>query len=69
MIWISSVPSGAEVYMDQLKAGETPLQSFGLPVGIHQIRISTPGYHDWIGYVQINSGTFTYIPKVILLKL
>lgn len=68
MIWISSAPQGAEVYVDRVKAGVTPLQSLGLPAGIHQIRVSSAGYHDWIGYVQINSGTFTYIPKVILQK-
>ncbi len=66
MIWISSAPSGAEVYVDQVSMGVTPLQSLGLPAGIHQVRVSATGYHDWIGYVQINSGTFTYIPKVIL---
>nr|WP_319539520.1 right-handed parallel beta-helix repeat-containing protein [uncultured Methanospirillum sp.] len=66
MIWISSAPSGAEVYVDQVNVGVTPLQSLGLPAGIHQVRVSAAGYHDWLGYVQINSGTFTYIPKVIL---
>jgi len=69
MIWISSAPSGAEVYVDRVKAGVTPLQSLGLPAGVHQVRVSAPGYRDWVGYVQINSGTFTYIPKVILQKL
>lgn len=68
MIWISSAPQGADVYVDRVKAGVTPLQSLGLPAGIHQVRVSAAGYHDWIGYVQINSGTFTYIPKVILQK-
>ncbi|HWQ64115.1 MAG TPA: right-handed parallel beta-helix repeat-containing protein [Methanospirillum sp.] len=68
MIWISSAPLGADVYVDRVKAGVTPLQSLGLPAGIHQVRVSVAGYHDWVGYVQINSGTFTYIPKVILQK-
>ena len=66
MIWITSAPSGAQVYVDQVFVGETPLQSMGLPAGIRQVRISSTGYHDWIGYVQVNAGTFTYVPKVIL---
>ena len=66
MIWISSAPSGYEVYVDQVKVGVTPLQSPGLQSGVHQVRVTASGYHEWVGYVQINSGTFTYIPKVIL---
>jgi len=69
MIWMSSSPSGARVFVDNVFIGETPLRSSGIPAGIRQIRVSSEGYRNWIGYVQINQGGFTYIPKVVLAKL
>lgn len=69
MIWISSAPSGAKVYVDSVFIGETPLQSSGIPAGVHQVRVSATGYQDWIGFVQINQGVYTYVPKVVLKKL
>jgi parallel beta-helix repeat protein len=69
MIWISSAPAGAKVYVDSVFIGETPLQSSGIPAGVHQVRVSAAGYQDWIGFVQINHGVYTYVPKVVLKKL
>jgi PKD repeat protein len=68
MIWISSSPSDALIYMDRVFIGATPLRSSGIPAGVHQIRVKKDGYKDWVGYVQINQGVYTYVPKVILQK-
>lgn len=69
MIWISSSPSEAEIYFDQVLIGNTSMKSLGLPAGIHQIMVRKEGYKDWIGNVQISQGGYTYVPKVILQKL
>lgn len=69
MIWISSSPSDAGVFVDQAYAGATPLRTSGIPAGIRQIRVSKEGYRDWIGYVQISQGSYTYVPKVVLWKV
>ncbi len=68
MIWISSSPSGAEVSVDGVAVGTTPLQSSGIPVGYRQVRVSMDGYQNWTGIVQVSQGTFSYVPKVVLQK-
>ncbi|PWR72577.1 hypothetical protein DK846_06315 [Methanospirillum lacunae] len=66
MIWISSTPSDALVYVDGAYLGVTPLQSVGVPAGIRQVHVTKDGYHDWTGYVQVRQGVFSYVPKVVL---
>ena len=66
MIWITSSPSDAQVFADGNYLGTTPLHSSGMPAGIHQIRVSREGYRDWTGYIRVNQGMFTYVPKVVL---
>lgn len=68
-IWVTSIPSESQVYIDGMFIGKTPLKSSGVPVGIHQITVSQDGFNDWIGYIQTNQGVFTYVPKVILRKV
>ncbi|HWQ65765.1 MAG TPA: PKD domain-containing protein [Methanospirillum sp.] len=66
MIWVTSFPADAQVYVDDVLIGSTPLQSMGIPAGFHQLRITKYGYEDWIGYAQVSQGVYTYVPKVIL---
>jgi hypothetical protein len=46
LISITSEPSGADVYMNITRIGQTPLVRDDLPEGTHRIRISKEGYVD-----------------------
>lgn len=56
---ISSVPSGAQVEIDDHLHGITPLVIDTLPEGSHQITISKSGYHPWTGTVMVTAGETT----------
>jgi hypothetical protein len=44
---IESTPEGADVYVDGSFAGNTPLPSFALNAGQHELEISSLGYAKW----------------------
>jgi hypothetical protein len=57
---ISSVPSGAEIYIDNVKMAQTtPAVLTYIPAGTHTIKLILPGYNEWIGKVVILSGEVT----------
>ena len=43
---IATTPSGADVYIDGVKAGKTPMSGYEVPYGKHKIRVSKSGYDD-----------------------
>ena len=43
---IVTTPSGADVYLDGVKAGKTPMSGYEVPYGEHKIRVSKSGYDD-----------------------
>lgn len=51
---ISSVPAGAEVYVDEVKRGQTPITVPASP-GEHVIRLSSPTYLSWTQTVNVAS--------------
>ena len=58
---ISSNPSGANIYIDDVYQGQTPKIITGVSIGSHIIRLTKSGYQDWSGtsYLQRNQ-TITY---------
>lgn len=52
---IMSSPDGADIEIDGLYVGNTPLE-LDLPEGIHEIVISKPGYEPWSKRVNVYSG-------------
>jgi eukaryotic-like serine/threonine-protein kinase len=48
---VETSPAGAEVYLDGVSKGKTPLKS-EFPLGKHAVRISLPGFADWDGEIQ-----------------
>lgn len=66
MLWITSTPLSASVYVDGINIGTTPLQYGGIRAGIRQLRVAKEGYGTWAGYVQIRQGQMTYVPNVVL---
>jgi hypothetical protein len=58
---ITSSPWGADVYIDGLYKGRTPLTAGNVPAGMHEIILSKEGYEDYKQNITVTSGkTFTF---------
>lgn len=49
---LSSYPSGAQVFVDGMPGGETPLD-IELPIGKHEVRLALPEYYDWKAQIEL----------------
>jgi PKD repeat protein len=56
LIAITSIPSGAEVYIDGRQRGTAPAMFPEILPGNHQVTISSKGYDDWSHIVSVGSG-------------
>jgi hypothetical protein len=56
---VDSKPSGAEVWINGVSHGRTPLRVSALPVGSRVIRLEFPGYERWSWAVNIVANTRT----------
>ncbi len=52
LLKVNSSPAGAQVFIDNKYAGNTPLK-LELPVGEHEIRLTAPSYYDWEAQVKL----------------
>ena len=52
----SSVPDGADVYVDDAFVGNSPA-SLNLPAGKHSVKVSQAGYTDWSKDISVMSGS------------
>jgi hypothetical protein len=59
---IVSVPTGAEVYVDNLFQGYTPATLNGIAPGEHQILLKYTGYVDYSTTASVTSGQVTPLP-------
>jgi TM2 domain-containing membrane protein YozV len=50
-LFVSSIPSDAEVYWDNRKVGKTDLKIENEALGVHKLSIKKPGYKDYDGTV------------------
>lgn len=51
----TSQPQGAQVYLDNVYRGTTPLSLDRIATGQHQIKLVMAGYQDWSSYVSVSS--------------
>ncbi|MBP7139305.1 MAG: Stp1/IreP family PP2C-type Ser/Thr phosphatase [Caldisericia bacterium] len=65
---VDSDPSGANVYVDNKNIGKTPIKSYKLETGTYNIKISLPGYNDYISNVTISSNSTKKLGKIELLE-
>jgi hypothetical protein len=49
---VQSQPNGAQVYVNGMPIGETPL-AWELPVGKHEVRLALPDYYDWKAQIEL----------------
>ncbi|MDH7510359.1 MAG: PEGA domain-containing protein [Methanolinea sp.] len=54
---VTSSPSGAETYVDEIYRGYTPMTIGSLSTGRHAVRLSLAGYQDYTRTVEIESGS------------
>jgi hypothetical protein len=52
---VQSRPNGAQVYVNGMKIGETPL-AWELPLGKHEVRLALPDYYDWQAQIELTEG-------------
>lgn len=62
---VSSSPSGAEVYVDEIYRGYTPLTVGSLSTGRHTVRLQLSGYQDSTRTVDISPGSEAAISVVM----
>ena len=53
---IASRPAGAQVFVDDLRVGVTPMWLADVSVGAHRVRIELPGFRRWATTVNVGSG-------------
>jgi hypothetical protein len=58
-ITVRSSPSGANIYLDNLYKGLTPLTLVDIPAGSHTILLKLNGYQDWQSTVNVAAGSST----------
>ena len=56
-ISVTSSPGGAQVYIDNVYRGVTPLTLDGIPTGTHQVRLALAGYNDYSTTVELGAGS------------
>lgn len=49
---VQSQPNGAQVYVNGMSIGETPL-AWELPLGKHEVRLALPDYYDWKAQIEL----------------
>ena len=62
---ITSRPSGATVYLDDTRIGETDIKIHAIPVGSHKLRLEREEYDTVEQIVSVKSGRTTRIPLVL----
>jgi hypothetical protein len=59
---VNSVPTDAKVFVDDVDTrSATPYNTIGISQGIHKVRLTLPGYVDWLGTVSIIPGSVVTI--------
>ena len=61
---VSSTPAGAEVYLDNVYKGTTPVTIIGQP-GSHILELRLRDYQSWSKSIQIVEGTKVYQDTVL----
>jgi hypothetical protein len=56
---LNSHPLGAQVFVDGLPSGETPLD-LELPVGKHELRLVLPDHYDWKAQIELTDRSKPY---------
>ena len=58
---MDSLPSGAEIYVDDVRVGATPMTMNNVPPGAHRVRIEMPGHRPWTTTVNVEAGVLAHV--------
>jgi hypothetical protein len=61
---VTSLPTGAQVYIDNSFNGQTPL-NLRIPFGKHEVRLSLPDYYEWEAQLQLNEAETPLFVRLI----
>ena len=64
-ISVSSSPSGANVYVDNVFKGVTPVTVSNVAVGSHAVKLTMGGYQDYVTSVFVNDGQTTSVSATL----
>jgi hypothetical protein len=64
-IAISSSPNGAEVYLDNVYQGITPMNIDSVTPGIHSLLLNLNGYQDYSSQIQVVAGQTTQVSATL----
>ena len=53
---LASRPAGAQVFVDDVRVGVTPMSLADVSAGSHRVRIELPGFRRWATTVNVESG-------------
>jgi len=67
-ISVSSTPPGANVYLDELYRGKTPIMLYSIKEGAHTLSLSSPEYQTWSTTLSLKDGdrqdiSHTFVPS------
>lgn len=62
---VISIPSGANVYVDNVYKGQTPITITKLSVGQHVVKLTKAGYNNYITTISITAGKTTKLNVVL----
>lgn len=63
-VTISSSPAGADIYVDQNFAGNTP-STLSVPPGKHTISVKKTGFQDWVRDMNLSGGTINLSAELV----
>jgi hypothetical protein len=61
MLSVTSSPTGAEVYINNAKAGITPVTSYEVTPGEYTVTIRLAGYSEWSSVAEVQEGSTSYV--------
>ncbi|WP_246496124.1 PEGA domain-containing protein, partial [Methanocalculus chunghsingensis] len=68
-IRITSKPADADIYIDGIHMGRTPLTVSGITLGEHEIELRKSGYQTWVKEIDVTEAalrtTWSYNPTLI----
>ncbi|NTV00154.1 MAG: PEGA domain-containing protein [Methanoregulaceae archaeon] len=63
---VSSSPAGAQVFLDNVYMGISPLNLPGVSTGSHLVLLKLPGYSDWEVSAQVAAGQTTPVTAILV---
>ena len=67
-LFVNSSPIDAEVYLNNVEKGNTPLTLYNLSAGNYSLKIEKDGYYDYLTGIVINANQTTSVSAMLTLK-